>query len=273
MSEDQSIKDRRRKQLSRLISGWVKVCKVLSLEEFAEHSKGSRSNLSSQITDPENSRRMSVELLAEAAKIVGVDVSASGTWRLFNRKQQWRWKGIGDKEKASILTMFSVLREECGPANPFVFKPLELLDNPIFNTSRRHAYVEFEDREGARLSVILIADNSKDFEDARAAILGSGLFIEQPAQIISPEAALQFVNGSCDLPEPFHSVDNIDWDDGIRLLSALAMRGISPRKIAELTSVSLPKKRLEPPTKPRFVDDGVAGFTSPPDDKSSSWNW
>ena len=81
-----SEKEHKRQKLSRLLCGWIKLSKM-SLGEFAQTFNGSRPNLFAQISDPMNSRKMSVELLAEAAKIAGVHVDPRGQWHLFNGKQ------------------------------------------------------------------------------------------------------------------------------------------------------------------------------------------
>lgn len=264
-----SDKEHQRRQMSRLASGWYKLNKI-TLEEYAKTVKGTRSNLFSQIAKPDTGQRMSVEMLFFALTTAGVRVDADGVWSIFdNRAQTWHWESIDDAAKASIVKFVEVLHEECAPAKPFTIRKAPVPPNSIYRMQREHALISIFDRSGNEMSATLVADSEEKLQEGIDTFLSTGFFEELPPQQISPEYALQVINGAAPKPREQPDFTTYDWPAWMTIISVLQSRGVTPQDIARAHQIELPIPKLAPqvpqlPQQPYKVD---------PDAKPESWKF
>jgi hypothetical protein len=264
-----SDKEHQRQQMSRLASGWIKLSK-LTLEEYAKASGATRSNLFSQVANPDSGKRMSVDALGYSASIAGVRIDADGTWWISdNRAQTWRWENMKETDKEAVVRLVQVLKEECGSPMPFRITRLPLVENDLFRMKREHAMVEIEDRKGNELSAVLVADCSEDLDDAISTFLGTGHFEEQPPRQITPEFAMQVVNGAAPKPREQPDFTTYDWPAWMTIISVLQSRGVSPQDIAKAHQIELPTPKFAPPAPALPVQPFKVDPSAPPE----SWNF
>lgn len=258
-------KEHLRQQMSRLASGWIKLSK-LTLEEYAKASGATRSNLFSQVANPDNSKRMSVDALGYSASIAGVRIDADGTWWISdNRAQTWRWENMKDSDKEAVVRLVQVLKEECGSPRPFRITRLPVVENNLFRMKREHAMVEIDDRKGNELSVVLVADSSEELDDAINTFLGTGYFEEQQPRQITPEFAMQVVNGSAPKPREQPDITTYDWPAWMTIVVACESRGIKPQDLAKTLQIDLPSTKFPLPLPDQ-------AFQTDPNAKPRSWD-
>lgn len=245
MTEAQTLdKEHQRQQMSRLASGWIKLSK-LTLEEYAKASGATRSNLFSQVANPDSGKRMSVDALGYSASIAGVRIDANGTWWICdNRAQTWRWENMKETDKEAVVRLVQVLKEECGSPRPFRITRLPVIENDLFRMKREHAMVEIDDRSGNELSAVLVADSAEELDEAIATFVSTGYFEEQPPRQITPEFAMQVVNGAAPKPREQPDITTYDWPAWMTIVIACESRGIKPQDLAKTLQIDLPSSRI-----------------------------
>lgn len=261
MSEtNSSDKEFPRQQLSRLASGWIKLSK-LTLDAYAKAAGATRSNLFSQVSDPEAGRRMSIEALEYAARIAGIRIDSDGMWWIYDKRAQtWYWEDLKDAGKDAVLTLFQIVKNECGSTQPFKVTRLPLVENKVFRMKREHCLVEISDRRGNELSAVLVTDDQEQMDDAVSTLLSTSLFEEMPPRTISPEFAMQVVNGACPPPPEQPDFVGFDWTSWMALIAACQMRGTTPQDLAKVLQIELPG--IKPARQPNGFTKGPAGTES-----------
>jgi len=264
MSEaDQNDKEYQRQQLSRVASGWIKLSKF-TLDKYATASGATRSNMFSQVSDPDGSKRMSVEALVYSAGIAGIRVDSNGMWWLYDRRAQtWYWDELKETGKEAVVRLFQILKNECGSPRPFRVTRMPLIENSIFRMKREHCLVEIEDRQGNELAAVLVTDNLEQQDEAIATLLGTNLFEEMPSKTITPEFAMQVVNGACPKPPEQPDFVGFDWNSWMALIAACEMRGTKPQDLAKVLQIELPSPKNTPQQ---------TGFKTTPTPGTESWN-
>ena len=262
-------KEHQRQQMSRVASGWIKLTK-LTLDEYAKASGATRSNLFTQVADPEAGRRMSVEALIYSARIAGIRIDTDGVWWIYDKRAQtWHWEEMKETGKDSITKLLQVIKEECGSPKPFRVSRLPLVENNVFRMKREHSLVEIEDRQGNELTAILVADDIDQLNDAIETLLSTGLFEEMSPTTITPEFAMQVVNGACPKPQKAPDYASYDFNGWCNLGISCEMRGIKPQDIAKIMGIELPtvKGQQQSPAPQQVFLPGD------PNDPPKAWNF
>ena len=265
-----------RKQLSYLSSRWSKVSKF-TLQYFADVTDVTRANLFTQISDPENGKRMGIDALRAAAAFTGVKVDAAGNWTLVNGlAQQWPWKGAADEVKEAIKVYLKELHENLSSPTPFKLTKVTVLKNEYYRMKREYALVEMEDHAGNEMSAMLFADDIDSIKEVVGVFMESGVCqVTGEDIVLPPEAGIQLAHGPIPKPQPAPNLQDVPWNEWIPLVHRMFMLGIKPSMVEAIFQVAAkgagPGKESSSP--PALSTPMSSGITEEPGKDNKAWTW
>lgn len=265
-----------RKQLSYLSSRWSKVSKF-TLQYFADVTDVTRANLFTQISDPENGKRMGIDALRAAAAFTGVKVDAAGNWTLVNGlAQQWPWKGAADEVKEAIKVYLKELHENLSSPRPFKLTKVTVLKNEFYRMKREYALVEMEDHAGNEMSAMLFADNIDSIKEVVGVFMESGVCqVTGEDIVLPPEAGIQLAHGPIPKPQPAPSVQDVPWNVWIPLVHKMHLLGIKPEMVEAIFEVAAKGAGASKASSPALVVTipPASGIKEASDKGKESWIW
>jgi hypothetical protein len=234
-----------------------------------------RANLYSQISDPENGKRMGIDALHRAAFSTGIKIDPAGHWTLINGfAQQWPWKGADEDQKAAIRIYLKELYSQLRCQKPIQITKIVILKNEYYQMSREYALIEIEDVEGNQMSSMLYAETVEEVKEAVTVLMGSDVCeVTGKEIIVGSEEAIQWAHGPAPKPRPAPSLTDLDWNKWIPLVHEMHLLGRKPEDIARAFGVKLdddPVVKAEPlkATPLTNVDLKIT-----PNPACASWSW
>lgn len=225
-----------RREISYVAAAWVKLCRA-TLEECESRTKISRPNLTYQMADPENSRKVKASTLARTAVQVGIRIDDEGQWSLIPVNITWHWPGESDVPR--IIKLFELMQEKLSPAKGFSMTRVRIPENKLVVSDRQHLVMQFSDSLGCELTATMIAEDEDTMSRCVETLLSTGFFMEMPEITAPPEFAIQVASGSAPMPQQKFDTSGINFNQWMEFIFKCEIQGIKPQDLAKVTRIDL----------------------------------